>query len=136
MTQTTRTKIINILSTIFDIYIFIRYCCYYQIFQCRHASWKIYIFLILINLYIRWNIYAIVRISNRNAKLNYYSHKSNHELKFMQEFETSRSGGAGTPTTRSTLCSPRFLWCSLFYIFILLLIVYSITYWYHLINFI
>lgn len=48
------------------------------------------------NLYIRWNIYASVRISNRNAKLNYYSHKSNHELKFMQEYETSSSGGAGT----------------------------------------
>ena len=95
MTQTTQ-KIVNILSTIFDIYIFIRYCCYYQIFQCRHTSWKIYIFLILINIYIRWNIYAIVRISNRNAKLNYYSHKSNHELKFMQEYETLSSDGAGT----------------------------------------
>ena len=56
------------------------------------------------NLYIRWNIYAIVRISNRNAKLNYYSHKSNHEMKFIQEYETSSSGGAGTSYPSGAPC--------------------------------
>ena len=56
------------------------------------------------NLYIRWNIYAGVRISNRNAKLNYYSHKSNRELKFMQEYETSSSGGGGTAYPSGAPC--------------------------------
>ena len=45
-----------------------------------------------IYIYIRWNIYVIV--GYLTGIQNYYSHKSNHELKFMQEYETSSSGGA------------------------------------------